>query len=114
MAVDKDHVARLRKMMDQVNPGFATNALDEQLKSLRVRPATAGDVRFIEAVRQESQFALESLRLLRDEHDDQIDSDRRFALEAIVMPYYRPVIDIVDDKNAKTATYLHVVPTERR
>src|SRR5262249_2899537 len=54
------------------------------------------DVRQTDAARQESEFALESLDALR--HGDEVDSDQRFVLEAIVMPYHRPVVDIVQNR----------------
>ena len=94
---NKDHVARLRKMMRQVNPEFRADDLDEQVESLR-STSSAGDEQVESAIR-ESHFVRESLDILRDDPDDEnVDKERQFLLEAIVMPYYRPVIDIIGDK----------------
>lgn len=46
----------------------------------------------------QNEMVLESLDLLNFEKFDQIDSQRQFLLESIVMPFYRPVIDIVHDR----------------
>jgi V8-like Glu-specific endopeptidase len=44
----------------------------------------------------EAEFALESLDVLRE--GKEVDADQRFALEAIVMPYHRPVVDVLENR----------------
>ena len=46
----------------------------------------------------DAEMALESLDLLRSGDQAAIGPEQRFVLEAIVMPYHRPVVDIVENR----------------
>lgn len=87
---------RIRRMLEQVDPAGQSTGLKESLESRRVPSAgPVLDVRRTSTEALEAEFALESLDVLR--RGDAIDSEQQFALEAIVMPYYRPVVDVLDD-----------------
>ena len=94
-----DRLQRLQKMLAQVDADIEEAQLERTLKSLPGGPVQEGAV--FEAVRTPAmgrEIAMESLDLIRSDRMDQIDSDRQFVLEAIVMPMNRPVVDIIDDK----------------
>lgn len=87
----------LRHMIDQVAPPGQLEGLRESLES-RTAPADESpslDTRRVSPAGLEAEMALESLDLLRQ--GNEIDAEQQFALEAIVMPYHRPVVDVVDD-----------------
>jgi V8-like Glu-specific endopeptidase len=91
-----DHLARLRGMLSQVDPtGFS-----QMKESLEARTAGSGevylDVLRTDVARSEADFALEALDVLS--RGDAVDAEHRFALEAIVMPFHRPVVDIVENQ----------------
>jgi endonuclease G, mitochondrial len=87
---------RLRKMLEQVDPSRSAEGLES---SLTTRGATkmdpALDVLWTNPTDREAELALESLDVLVS--GGQIDAEQQFVLEAIVMPFYRPVVDVVDD-----------------
>lgn len=101
------HTEKLRRMLAQVAPGgdlaklkptqpaIVSNAGGQleslnsgagkpQLDSLRPKMASF-----------EQEMAEESLDVLQ--HGGEVDADQRFALEAIVVPFHRPVVDVVGD-----------------
>src|SRR4051794_34777036 len=88
----------LKKMLRQVDPMLKAEGLSETLES-RSAPVTeslALDTRRVDPARMEAEMAFESLD--RVAKNKKLDSDQQFVLEAIVMPYHRPVVDIVDDQ----------------
>ena len=88
----------LKKMLRQVDPSLKAEGLSEGLES-RSAPVTEGlslDVRRVDPARMEAEMAFESLD--RVAKGKKVDSDQQFVLEAIVMPYHRPVVDIIDDQ----------------
>lgn len=100
--MDNKRLVRLRKMLEQVDPSRQFKALKESLES-RTAVASEGpqlEVRrtAVDPRRLEAEMTLESLDLLERGRDEAIDTERQFVLEAIVMPYHRPVVDIVDDR----------------
>lgn len=111
MPTDLSHLARLRKMLSQVNPDNEAMELEKtlesqlefpspktQLEARRFDSRTSKDLDASEFRTLENEKALESLDLLVRGRDDQIDAEGRFTLEAIVMPYHRPVVDIVNNR----------------
>ena len=89
----------LRSMLQQVGANDGRTRVRSTLESRATgRDVGPGaDVRA--ASTPESAYAaagLEALELL--ERGEIVDADKRFALEAIVMPLYRPVVDIVNDQ----------------
>lgn len=94
--MEKIYLGRLRKMLEQVDPSGKSEGLKESLEN---RTAAAGgpalDVRQARSEELETELTLESLDVLR--RGREIDSKQRFFLEAIVMPYHRPVVDVIDD-----------------
>ena len=96
MGADPQHLDRLRTMLAQVDRSPSRHEAREYLES---HPAALGtDARLESMGGMETELALESLDLLDRGRDDQIAEEGRFALEAIVMPYHRPVVDIVKDR----------------
>ena len=88
----------LKKMLRQVDPKLKAEGLSEMLES-RSAPVTESlslDTRRVDPARMEAEMALESLD--RVAKGKKVDSEQQFVLEAIVMPYHRPVVDIVDDQ----------------
>jgi hypothetical protein len=89
----------LRKMLAQVDATEKSTGLKESLegRTAITEGTRAGlEVRRKGASHFDAEFALESLDVLR--RSDAVDSDQQFALEAIVMPYHRPVVDIAQNR----------------
>jgi Lipase (class 3)/Trypsin-like peptidase domain len=89
---------QLKKMLRQVDPKLKAEGLGDTLES-RSAPVTESlslDTHRGDPGRMEAEMAFESLD--RVANGKTVDSDQQFVLEAIVMPYHRPVIDIVDDQ----------------
>ncbi|QGJ71794.1 Serine protease [Planctomycetales bacterium 10988] len=112
-----DRLARIRKMIEQVDPSRKADGLKETLESScgmgagptldSHSPGSGGELEY--------QIAVESLDVL--DRGDQLDSQHQFALEAIVMPFYRPVVDIVDNHmtvNQLTSKWKHLGEEENR
>src|SRR5262245_61776589 len=95
--MDESRMKRLRTMLEQVDPSGRFEGLKEALES---RTAAAEgptlDVRRVSPSRMEAEIALESLDVLR--RGGEIDADQRFVLEAIIMPYHRPVVDVIHNQ----------------
>jgi endonuclease G, mitochondrial len=92
-----NRVDKLRAMLAQVDPTGIGSTARSNLES-RAAGALAGpklDVRRTNTEALEATMALESLDVVR--RGSAIDSEQQFALEAIVMPLYRPVIDVIND-----------------
>jgi V8-like Glu-specific endopeptidase len=92
-----DRLDKLRRMLEQVDPSGQSAGLKENIEGLAKRfegPTLEGQP--VSPMRVEAEIALESLDLIED--GKEIDSEHQFVLEAIVMPYYRPVVDIVDNR----------------
>ena len=109
--MDANHLQRLRRMLEQVDPSWKAEGLQETLQG---RAGAAGGPR-LELAKQDAQFAMESLDVLKRGED--VDADQRFALEAIIMPYHRPVIDIVGNRmkpEQLTGTWQHLAGPELR
>lgn len=89
-----DRLARLRNMLSQVDP----TGLSPELKEDRLTGSgnINLDVRRANVTPAEADVALEALDVLR--RGNAIDEELRFALEAIVMPFHRPVVDIVENR----------------
>jgi V8-like Glu-specific endopeptidase len=85
-------------MLEQVDPSKKSSGLKETLESRRAVAAEGPrlDVRRVDPAKMEADFALESLDVLH--RGGPVDDQQRFVLEAIVMPYHRPVVDIVDNR----------------
>ena len=114
----------LRKMLKQVDPSLKAEGLGQALESRSAMAegpdetqesfplkAEGGvrEARWINVASVETELALESLELLKK--GDEVDETGQYALEAIVMPYYRPVVDIIDDKMKEdqlTAKWRHL------
>lgn len=92
---------RLRKMLTQVNAIGLSQVMGATLESRSAVDAEEGPV--LDARRvggSEAEFALETLDVLSSA--EELDADQRFVLEAVVMPYHRPVVDIFENQ-MKTA-----------
>jgi len=92
-----DRLNNLRRMLEQVDPSGKSDGLTETLESRT--GTTEGptlDARRVSPARMEAEMALESLDLLTS--GKEVDSEQQFVLEAIVMPYHRPVVDVVDNR----------------
>jgi endonuclease G len=97
MEMDVDHRERLRRMLAQVDPTEHSPGLKESLESrTAAAEGPALESRRSNLGRFEIEFALESLDVLR--RGEAVDPDQRFALEAIIMPYHRPVVDVFQDR----------------
>ncbi|MEM7477708.1 MAG: trypsin-like peptidase domain-containing protein [Planctomycetota bacterium] len=95
MRNDPKHLNRLRAMLEQV--GASTN--DKGLEKHVQAPEQKSQLEGISTTSNvQTEHVLESLDILQKRRDKKIDQDRRFELEAIVMPYHRPVVDIVKDR----------------
>ncbi len=104
-------VANLRRMLSQVAPGGQPptelqgnpEAQADGLPAPLASPRVAGRPQFgpslapqrEKAAALETEMALESLEVLQRGED--VDDEQRFVLEAIVLPYHRPVVDVVGD-----------------
>lgn len=89
--------ARLRSMLERVGATVATAKVRAALES-RAAGRTGGPALENRRTSLESRYAQAGLEALDVVHrGGNLDADRRFVLEAIVMPLYRPVVDIVDD-----------------
>lgn len=88
---------RLRAMLSQVGATEGSVSVRSTLESLASATGSGPslDVRRTNPEAMEAEFALESLDVLH--RGGALDSDQRFVLEAVVMPYHRPVIDVIDD-----------------
>jgi V8-like Glu-specific endopeptidase len=121
------HTEKLRKMLEQVDPSGQARGLRDTLESRTASPAifeslrgpgesVSLDVGHAQRMAElESAMALESLDLLVEGRE--IDTEHRFALEAIVLPYHRPVVDIVDNRmktEQLTQTWNHLVEPSLR
>ncbi|WFT94421.1 trypsin-like peptidase domain-containing protein [Bradyrhizobium barranii] len=87
---------RLQRMLAQVGSAEPSPNLESLERRTGNREGPVLDTRRIGARRLEVEFALESLDVLRKEKE--VDVDQGFALEAIVMPYYRPVVDVSENR----------------
>ncbi|AGA28287.1 lipase family protein [Singulisphaera acidiphila] len=93
-----DRLDNLKKMLRQVDPKLKAEGLSETLES-RSAPGAENltlDTRRVDPARMEAAMAFESLD--RVANNQKVDAEQQFVLEAIVMPYHRPVVDIVDDQ----------------
>jgi hypothetical protein len=91
-------IEKLRKMLEQVDParpGAAVRPILEARVSGQEATPTLDVVHATNTEAVEATAALQALDVLH--RGGAIDSEKQFALEAIVMPLYRPVIDIKDD-----------------
>jgi hypothetical protein len=91
-----EHLERLHRMLEQVGstePSPTSESLER--RSMKGEGPVL-DSRRTDARRMEVEFALESLDVLRK--GKEVDADQRFALEAIVMPHYRPVVDVLENR----------------
>jgi V8-like Glu-specific endopeptidase len=98
MVIMAGRIDDLKKMLRQVDPKLKAEGLGDMFES-RSGPFTESlslDKRQVVLARMEAEMAFESLE--RVEMGKNVDSDQQFVLEAIVMPYHRPVVDIVDDQ----------------
>lgn len=95
---------RLSKMLRQVGAQpddlAASSGILESATSMS--EGTMLDIRRVESVPGQAEIAAESLDFLLKGRTDDIDADRQDALEAIVMPYYRPVVDIAGGQMVTT------------
>src|SRR5262245_60365081 len=97
LLMDVSRIKRLRTMLEQVDPSLRFEGLRETLESRTAAPKEPTlDVRRVSSARMEAEIALESLDVLR--RGGEVDADQRFVLEAIVMPYHRPVVDVAHDQ----------------
>src|SRR5689334_9003041 len=94
MAIER--LERLRRMLEQVGSGDSSPTLESVEPRTVKGEGPALDSRRTDARRMEAELALESLDVLRE--GKEVDADQRFALEAIVMPYYRPVVDVLENR----------------
>src|SRR5262249_11376602 len=97
--MNRDRLDKLRAMLAQVDETGLGSSAQGILESHRDSGTSAGPsfdvVRRTNIEALETQVALESLDALR--RDGEIDAEKQFVLEAIVMPLYRPVIDVIQD-----------------
>lgn len=113
----KEKVERLNTILRQINPKLFTQERGAILESMT--SSNAGATLGLESVTlsAEHEISEESLDLLSTGQLENIGPDNAFALEAIVMPFHRPVIDIVDNKmvvSQVTKTWQHLNATDRR
>jgi endonuclease G len=83
-------------MLGRIDPAWTGDGLQASLE--RKAGAAGGgqtEARRVKAASLEAEFALESLDVLR--RGQALDGDRQYALEAIVLPFYRPVVDVAKD-----------------
>jgi endonuclease G, mitochondrial len=91
----------LKNMLQQVDALSPDNPLRETLESSIAKSGGLElDSHTGQLAQQEAVFAIKSLNVLR--YGGEIDEDHQFALEAIVMPFHRPVVDIVDGSFSPT------------
>lgn len=96
--MNQDRISHLQRMLEQVgstNDGGAKESLESMAQQSAARGETL-DARRVNPAAIETEMALESLDVLR--RGDMVDSEQQFALEAIVMPFFRPVVDVVENK----------------
>ena len=117
--MENNKLEKLRKMLQQVgaNPNDLTST--GSLENMTGLPGGARlDVGRVETAKQiELEFAAESLDSLLQGRIEDLDSDGQESLEAIVMPRYRPVIDIIDgqiETRQLTKTWRHLGTDEPR
>jgi V8-like Glu-specific endopeptidase len=92
-----DVTERLKLMLNQVGAVELTTRVRSTLES-RASGQRHGPTLDVRAVTPEAAYAkagVEALDVLQ--RGGKLDFDKRFALEAIVMPLYRPVVDVRDD-----------------
>ena len=94
--MENNRLKRLSKMLQQIEakPDNLTTSLESFLKN--ATQASGGGK--LDVSHQEVEIATESLDFLLQGKKQNIDSDRQHVLEAIVMPYYRPVIRIMNSQ----------------
>jgi hypothetical protein len=95
--MNSDRLQKLKAMLAQVNALDPTSPARDVLEK-RASGGPLGatlDVKRTNIEALEARAAIESLDVLRKGHA--VDSEKQFVLEAIVMPLYRPVIDVLDD-----------------
>lgn len=93
-----DTSERLRKMFAQIGAGDSNNRVRSTLES-RTSGRSKGPQLDVKNTSSESAYAKVGLEALDSlQRSKSIDADKRFALEAIVMPLYRPVVDILNDE----------------
>ena len=90
----------LLSMLGQVSPNNDTTGLQDALETYRLESSERLGLESIELARPgiQNDMLLASSDLLNCEKFHQIDSKRQFLLESIVMPFHRPIIDIVLDR----------------
>ena len=100
MSQSNERLQRLREMLAQVDPTGKASGLRESMENnsgvsfgTEAMEMPGGGV---STVATEANLVEESLDVLN--RDTDIDADHQFALEAIIMPFHRPVVDIIDDK----------------
>jgi endonuclease G, mitochondrial len=88
---------QLRRMLEQVAPDRQIGRLAEELQAGGgSQEGPTLDV--LLAGNDDENFALETLdALVREGPDFPLDAEQQDSLEAIVLPRYRPVLDIIDD-----------------
>jgi endonuclease G len=110
MAMNADHLERLRRMLEQVDPSGQAQGLPENLEShLGAADGPVTEERTVSPKHLEAEFAQESLEVLR--RGEQVDDEQRYMLEAVVLPYRRPVVDVVLDRmktEQLTQTWRHL------
>jgi len=100
-----ERVSRVRAMLRQVAPGDDLDALSipapDQGGQLQVLDM-AGNHRPAAQPRAGYNEALEGLRKLKEQRDDQVSPDELFGMEAIVLPHDRPAVFV------RAGTYDHL------
>ena len=98
-----NRLERLIKMLRQVGACSNDFTSSESLESIDSSPnEDTLDVGFMKSISGQSEIVTESLDLLVQDRAKDIDTESQDALEAIVMPYYRPVIDIINGQMVTT------------
>ena len=100
--MQNNRLQRLSTMLKQVGAKTDDLASPEALESATGSPGGAMlDAGLVEST-VKAEMAIESLDLLLREGIEKIDRENQDALEAIVMPYYRPVVDIIKEGKMET------------
>ncbi len=94
-----ERMKRLRRMLEQVGAAEHSGGLRSQLESAVESPEAGPDGGMLESLppRPVGQPGAEAALETLDSYvqNQQVDEKSRGALEAIVMPYHRPVVDII-------------------
>ncbi len=102
--MNQDRIDDLRKMLEQVDAASVSSRTSgETLESVLEGVAGKESLEFARGTavaEQELEFAQEALDVFVQ--GEEIDADQQFMLEAIVMPFKRPVVDVVQNKMVET------------